>query len=715
MIPFTFVSPGYIDPGTMQHMFGVLGPILAMIGAAVAFLFWPIRLLMGTARRRYRALPRYGRVTVWVLAAVCAIGGGTAVYGLLIETGGESVAKWTGKPGTFQRVLVLGMDGLDPGIIKQMMAAGELPHFASLDEKGGFSPLQTSTPPESPVAWSNIATGTQSGEHGIFDFLHRDADKQGRFQPQGLYLSLRRHETGLFGTKYKKARKQDGFWAYTSAAKVPTTVIRWPVAFPADQERVTGNFFSGFGVPDLLGGEGKSQYFTSASVAGEEIGNKEAVTEVAWDGERLETTLKGPAISKDKFANLALIVERADDDRLKISVEGTEPIEAVTGQWTSFVPLRFSVGFGKKVYGQVKFLLTEVQPNLRLIASPIHMDPEHQAFAFTWPASFGAELQERLGRFHTLGMPEQLHPLSDRWYDYDAFLAECDAVHRERRQMLSDELERFQSGLLAFVFDTSDRVQHAFWATREPEHPAYDPEEAEAFGHVIPDMYREMDSVLGEVLSKIDPETALIVLSDHGFNSFRRAVHVNRWLIENGYMHLAGGNGKEGRSLFGDVDWSKTRAYSLGFSSIYLNLANREPSGIVLASEAADLRREMAGKLLGWDDPEPNQPLVHAVYEGREIYSGPLVGEGPDLVVGLKPGYRFSAQTVLGGAPLPLIEDNRKRWSGDHLIDPSFVPGVLFTNQKLKNSQPGLADIGPTVLHCFGITPPDHMKGSPLF
>jgi predicted AlkP superfamily phosphohydrolase/phosphomutase len=281
--------------------------------------------------------------------------------------------------------------------------------------------------------------------------------------------------------------------------------------------------------------------------------------------------------------------------------------------------------------------------------------------------------------------------------------------------MLDLELSRFDSGLLAFVFDSSDRIQHAFWSMRDPKHPMYDANLAAKYADVIPNVYREMDSVLGSVLAKCDAKTALIVLSDHGFNSFRRAVHVNRWLIQNGYMTLKDGNDQPGQDLFKNVDWSRTKAYAIGFTNIYINLKGREGQGVVASNDAAALSQEIAAKLREWKDPDTTEALIKQVYIAREIYSGKALADGPDLVVGLNPGYRASAQTVLGGAPLNLVEDNKKRWSGDHLIDPSCVPGILFTNQKLNVTNPGLTNVAPTVLKCLGVKAPDQMKDPPLF
>ncbi len=700
----------YIDPNTVQHVFGGLGPMLAGFLALVAgFLFWPLRFLYRKLKEFYHGGSRVRKAGVLICGALFFVAAGAGLAELFRGEPPPMRSAGTGSipaGAPFSRVIVLGMDGLDPGIIEPMMQNGELPNFAKLAASGAYSRLATSNPPESPVAWSTIATGCQAGEHGIFDFIHRDPKN---YIP---YLSLRKSTQGFMGPSYQKARKQEGFWKFTSAAGVPTTVIRWPVTFPASEEKVNGRVLSGFGVPDLLGGEGRYTFYTSSPAKDDP--KPGSVVELTWDGQSASTRIQGPATGRDSFAKLDLNIRRAGTDAVTLEIQGATPITVKKGEWSTWVPLRFKIGFSEKV-GDIKFYLTECDANLKLFASPIQMDPSKQAFPFTCPDCFGKELQDQFGIFHTLGMPEQIHPLSDERYDYDAFIAECNAIQAERRKMLDLELSRFDSGLLAFVFDSSDRIQHAFWSMRDPKHPMYDAKVAEKYADVIPNVYREMNSVLGSVLARCDAKTALIVLSDHGFNSFRRAVHVNRWLIQNGYMTLKDGNDQPGQDLFKNVDWSRTKAYAIGFTNICINLKGREGQGIVAANDAPALSKEIADKLCEWKDPDSNEALVKQVYLATEIYHGKALAEGPDLVVGLTPGYRASAQTVLGGAPLNLVEDNKKRWSGDHLIDPSCVPGILFTNQKLGINSPGLTNVAPTVLKCLGVKIPEQMKDPPLF
>ena len=606
-----------------------------------------------------------------------------------------------------KRVIVLGMDGLDPKLMAEMIDDGALPNFAKLAEQGSFRPLATSRPPASPVAWSTIATGAHAGEHGIFDFLHR---MPANYLP---FLALRNASGGFLGTRYKPARQREGFWYYTSRAGLPTTVIRWPVTFPA--EKVEGRFLAGFGVPDLVGGEGQYTFYTSAEVNEDDPGHR-YVTPVTWDYEQLQTELRGPATGADRFTKVPLEIKRLGPDRAEIVIPGQGRVEAALDTWSDWLPVSFSVGLGRSVHGNCKFLLASLEPELRLTASPIHMDPVRQAFPITAPAAYGQELQQQLGTFHTLGMPEQIQPLTHGRYGYDAFLAECATVHNERVRMLRLELDRFESGLLAFVFDTSDRVQHAFWAMRDPQHPAHDAEMAKRYAEVIPQAYRDLDEVLGEVLEHVDEQTSLVIVSDHGFSSFRRSLHVNRWLIDNGYMVLAGDATTAG-DLFRGVDWTRTRAYAYGFTSVCVNLRGRERKGIVAAgAEHQSLCRELAEGLLSWRDTKTDELVMHSVEQTADIYPGPTTAKaGPDLILGLKPGYRVSWQTALGAAPEALIDDNTSRWTGDHLIDPSFVPGIWLSNRPSNVDDPAQADVAPSVLYLLGIKPPAHMSGRVIF
>ena len=203
------------------------------------------------------------------------------------------------------------------------------------------------------------------------------------------------------------------------------------------------------------------------------------------------------------------------------------------------------------------------------------------------------------------------------------------------------------------------------------------------------------------------------MISDHGFNTFRYGIDLNRWLEQNGYLALKEG-GRGLKNLAG-VDWSRTRAFALGLAGIYLNRKGREAQGIVdPAAEAPRLREEIAAKLLGLEDPGRSAPVIKQVYNATTFYAGPYKNDAPDLLIGYHIGYRASWQTAVGEVTDRVLHDNIKAWSGDHCIDQSLVPGILFCNRMVPDENPRLLDIGPTILNMFGVEVPAHMDGKPL-
>jgi len=267
--------------------------------------------------------------------------------------------------------------------------------------------------------------------------------------------------------------------------------------------------------------------------------------------------------------------------------------------------------------------------------------------------------------------------------------------------------------LCVCVFDGTDRIQHTFWRDIDEEHPARGERGENKGRNAIEQLYKRMDALVARTLERCrGRDTVLMIISDHGFNSFRYGVDINRWLEENGYLKVK--DEREGKYLSA-VDWSQTRAFASGLGGIFLNIKGRESQGIVEpGAEAAQLRDEIAAKISQLHDPLRNQPAVKQVYNALKVYDGPYKGEAPDLFVGFNKGYRASWETAIGEITEQIFHDNTKAWSGDHCLDPSLVPGVLFCNRHIDTEHARLMDIGPTVLDMFGVEVPRYMDGKAL-
>lgn len=613
----------------------------------------------------------------------------------------------------FNRVIVLGMDGLDPKIVESMMKRGELPHFSRLAEQGFYSRLATSNPPQSPVAWSSIATGTNPGGHNVFDFILRNPEN---YLPDLAILKANpKNLLGGKGSMFFPVRNGTTFWEAASESGISSTVVRWPITFPPKNGK--SRILSGLGVPDIKGGLGRYTFYTTKAVPQGEEG-RDKIVKVEANGQKIKTKISGPLVTTlkgRKASEMPLHIHiNSAAKNIDLHVDGRS-YAVKEGEWSRWIRLKFDVGFLKKVYGLCKFFLVRVQPELELYLTPIQVDPTEPCFPISAPDEYAREIATQIGDYYTLGMPEDTKALTENRIDEEAFVEMCDEIVSEQEKMLLFELEKMKQGLLSFVFFTTDRIQHIFWVTKDPKHPLYTDTYAEKFGHIIDDYYRRMDRNLGEVLRYVDDKTALIVCSDHGFAPFRRSVHLNRWLIENGLMSLkeeVDPNDGEGGALFKHVDWERTKAYALGFGSIYLNLEGREGKGIVgSGDESYSLVKGIKGQLSKFKDPATGDAVIQEVYEGGEIYDGPYTERAPDLIVGFRPGYRMSWQTAIGGTPNKLVEDNVKKWTGDHCMDPNEVPGIVLMNHKAKIKSPTVIDIAPTVLECFKIAQLHQMEG----
>jgi predicted AlkP superfamily phosphohydrolase/phosphomutase len=274
---------------------------------------------------------------------------------------------------------------------------------------------------------------------------------------------------------------------------------------------------------------------------------------------------------------------------------------------------------------------------------------------------------------------------------------------------------------MSFVYMSDLDLQcHMLWRHKDPKfafagrHPAYEPALAEDYADAIFDIYDHIDRTIARVRAALPEDTVFIVMSDHGFGPQTRSFHLNTWLRDNGYLVMKEGK-RTGFLLTGDVDWSKTRAYGMGFNGLYLNLEGREAEGIVTADQAGPLQRELARKLSGWIDPDNGQRGIYQVDLATDVYSGERVAEAPDLIIGYDIGYAASDETTLGEITEGVVEDNTSRWSGNHLGAAPLFSGILLTDQKLATTGHDLTDLPVSILDHFGLPPGEGMVGESIF
>jgi predicted AlkP superfamily phosphohydrolase/phosphomutase len=624
---------------------------------------------------------------------------------------------------TAKRFIVLGFDGMDHELTRRLMAEGRMPNFVRLATAGRFTPLGTSVPPQSPVAWSNFITGMDAGGHGIFDFIHRDPKTMLPYlstsETKGSEKNLRlfKWQIPLSGGKVELLRKGTPFWDVLEAHGVRTTVSRIPANFPPSGSATRE--LSGMGTPDLLGTYGTFAFYTSnpAALAKKVSGGR--VYEVHPEDNLVTARLFGPA-------NPFRVDKAKVTSEFRVHLDPVEPVAKLVvgdaervlqeGEWSDWIPVEFPLVPTQALAGMCRFYLQSVRPDFKLYVTPINIDPMRPALPISTPDDFAAELARATGRFYTQGMPEDTKALSEGVLDAGEFLVQARHAGSEVSRQYHHVLAQFQDGLLFYYFGNNDLTGHMMWRSTDPSHPGYQAERDARFAQVIEDLYVEIDGIVGDTLKAMTGETTLVIMSDHGFTSWKRAFHLNTWLLDNGYLALRDPTRRDDTGIFTNVDWVRTRAYGLGINGLYVNLKGRERWGTVDPADRSKLMEEIAEKLLAFKDPKTGEPAITKMYRREQVFKDRGYLEiGPDLVVGYAKGTRGSNESALGQTPREVIADNLDPWSGDHCMDHEAVPGILLTSRPLKRPAARLQDLAASILAEFGIDgfPPSQVPASP--
>jgi predicted AlkP superfamily phosphohydrolase/phosphomutase len=625
------------------------------------------------------------------------------------------------------RLVILGFDGVDPRLLSRWMEEGKLPHLRALSARGDYRPLTSTNPPQSPVAWTTFATGTGPGRHGIYDFVERDPATYlpdvgtGGVRPPRFWRGL--VETA--GAEGFTRRRGVPFWQIAADHGVPVVVLHVPYAFPPDPV-AGGRMLAGLGVPDLLGTNSTFTYLATDLPA--DRGRRAdpgggRLLPIRLDGDDGTIEVAGPpdprgADRPPLTLRLTLARDRAGN-AVTIGFAGREE-RVPAGGWSGWFAFRTPVvaPLGLPIValdGLCRFHVISVDP-LRLYLSPLNYAPARPFAPISAPPAFAGELARDLGPYKTVGWSEDTSALNAERVDEQAFLDDLDRTMDEVRATTLHELDRQDWRLFVSVFTQTDRVAHMFYRFLDPEHPRYDAVLAARFGDAVLRVYERMDEIVGSVESRLDPDTVLLVVSDHGFHSYRTGLNVNTWLRDHGYLVQRGAGDRGDEDFFPGVDWSSTRAYALGTGQIYVNLRGREGRGTVAPGAEYDrLVAEIARGLEAETDPATGERFVAHVYEGHAIFPGAPAERMPDLQIAFRDGYRTSWRTPLGGIPKDLFETNWRKWSGDHAAsDVADTPGVILSSRPLVAGDPAIIDLAPTALALLGVAVPADMEGRPL-
>ncbi len=677
---FALPLSAYIGPGAgFAFLSSFLVLFLTFFLAIFSFLSWPIRFMMRLIR-------------------------GQKAY----------------KKSLINRLVVLGLDGMDPVLVDRYMAEGKLPNLEKLSREGSYHKLETTIPSISPVAWSSFMTGCHPAKHNIFDFLSRDPKtylpdlSSAHIGSPKKVLPLGKYNIPLSKPEIKGMRKSVPFWKILGDNGIFSTILRIPVTFPPEKFR--GHLLSGMCAPDLKGSQGTFSFYTSDK---DKIIDREGGMNipVSINGDRIETYISGPEntmLKNPEEMKLPLSITIDNDKKEAILEVSGQTIRLKEKTFSDWIQITFQPGLWIKIRAICRFYINRMDSAFEMYITPLNIDPEKPALPISQPFIYSVYLSKLLGSYITLGEANDTWALNEGVLSEDAFLKLSYFNHQEWEDMLFNAMDKTKKGAVVSWFETTDSIQHMFYRYLDDKHPALKTDQATMGPEIMEQLYAKMDDLVGRVVTKLDKKDILIIMSDHGIKSFRRGINMNSWLYSNRYLALKEGK-QQSEEWFKDVDWQKTKAYGLGLGGVYLNIKNRESQGTVEQGEEANaLKKEIIAKLNGLKDEENGQTAINTVFDRDDLPPGPYKDNCPDLIVGYNEGYRVSWDSVTGKVNDVLFEDNTKAWSGDHCIDPRIVPGIFFCNHKINTKSPAIIDIAPTVLELFGLEAPKHMDGHNL-
>jgi len=319
---------------------------------------------------------------------------------------------------------------------------------------------------------------------------------------------------------------------------------------------------------------------------------------------------------------------------------------------------------------------------------------------FTYPPELKKEIEQLVG--------EYMFDVVFRTEERDKLLSQLYEMTEKRFTVIKYLMTKKVWDFFMFVEIGVDRLHHAFWKFSDRTHPKYVP--GNKYETAIKDFYRFIDGKIGELLSLIDNDTIVFVVSDHGTRGMKGAFCVNEWLIKEGHLVLRSKPESIIELEKADIDWSKTKAWGWGgyYARIFLNVKGRESTGVIDPADYDNVRDELAEKLMELRDPNGRR-MDTKVFKPEELYSQ-CNGDSPDLMVYFDNLYWRSAGTI-GHNSLYLSENDTGPDDSVHSMQGIFI---MYDPSKKYNSDLGnvsILDVAPTILHLMELPVPRDMEG----
>ncbi len=611
-------------------------------------------------------------------------------------------------------MFILGLDGLSPKILVNLVREGALPNFEKMLRNGVFAKTMPAIPAQTPENWTTIATGAWPGTHGIAVW--------GRHDPGDSVMNKKGDEamsSNLCRAEY--------LWEAAGRQGLKSIVFYF-VGYPPTTDMAI--YFDWFWRPQAFFFEicSAACYMSYPSVkkpgkAGRIFPVKFREAE-GWASlpdstvQPLEAEIRvEPKIGGEGVTYHVLIFgeEREGYDRCLISKEkdaGKSLAVLKPGEWTDWFREVFRVE-GEKKIGTVRFKLVELSPDGSRFL--LYRSQVYPTTGFSSPPEVSGELVKMFGPYinEAAGRLFLRGPL-----DEETFKEEFEYHIKWIAGAAQYLMDKYDASIFVMHWHFLDTLHHGVLGQADPEGSMFDPEKADEARRVLRLGYQMADRLVGEFLKILDENTYLFVVSDHGDVPNRKKYSIVRALAKRGLVHVE--KTPDGRER---VDWSRSKVF-VDLTNVYINLKSRYAGGIVEDDEYEDVRREVIDVLRSCKDQDGEYVVLLALK--RE--DAPLIGLwGPyvgDVVFVYNKGFTWGVDLngersmLVGGAnhgPQPPTAETAfsSNYAAIIAVGPGLKKGYVRPVDLLGPAY--TVDVAPTVSYLLGIKPPRHSQGRVLY
>ena len=329
------------------------------------------------------------------------------------------------------------------------------------------------------------------------------------------------------------------------------------------------------------------------------------------------------------------------------------------------------------------------------------LTPDTETSQYTFPPELKGEIEALVGRY-------MVDVDNFRTEEKGRLLEQIETMTARRFRVAEHLLETKPWDLFFMVEMGTDRIHHAFWRFFDHEHRLYEP--GNPYEQAVLDYYKALDEKMGRLLRFADDDTAVLVVSDHGAKKMDGGICVNEWLLQEGYLALKEEPAEPGPLKPEMIDWERTTAWGEGgyYARIFLNVAGREPQGVVAAEEYERVRSELKQKLEALGDPDGN-PIGTIAHRPEDLYPE-RNGVVPDLLVYFG-DLSWRSIGLVGGGAVHVFENDTGSDDANHAHDGLYiVAGDGIPSG--QGPQQEIQDVAPTLLCLLGEPVPPEMEGS---